>query len=151
MRAVAPPRQRERGPLPAALGEGEGQGLHQAGSAWGGRCCVCVLLAPPPLPFLHTPFPPLPPPAQVFFIRSPAAAAEYLTHWQHSVPASCSVLAADFRCAEDNDLRYKMLISLGNNKGLSKFSAYSEEGLVTAVLDSLGAKVGAAFSLRARR
>ncbi len=86
----------------------------------------------------------------VFVIRSKAAAAEYVAHWKERVPAACSVLVADFRCTEGSELRLKMLITLGPLNGLSDMSAYSEEGLVTAMLDSLGAKVGAAFVMRTK-
>ena len=86
----------------------------------------------------------------VFVLRSRAAVRSYLRHWKRRVSPDCSVLVGDFRCCEGTALTQSMVISLGPTNGLSAFSPYKQQGLVAAILDSLGAKVGAAFVEHAR-
>ena len=59
------------------------------------------------------------------------------THWR----------AAELSCAYCRKL---MLIIVGDQNGLSEASAYASEGFAVALIDALGAKVGAAFLERER-
>jgi hypothetical protein len=87
----------------------------------------------------------------VFVLPSVTAAEAWRDRWAPSMSTSRMVLVVTKevmeRCAYCREL---MLIIVGEHNGLSETSAYASEGFAVALIDALGAKVGAAFLERER-
>jgi hypothetical protein len=87
----------------------------------------------------------------VFVLHSVAAAEAWRDRWAASMSTSRTVLVVTKEVMESCAYcRELMLIIVGEQNGLSETSAYASEGFAVALIDALGAKVGAAFLERER-